>query len=108
MVTILTISPILWRKYSLSTYNDWEQEVKAIEKPLFLVLGDNDGLRQEHFSKLFTSKGSGKTGEIHGILESRMAILPGTSHSNIVKRADMLIPMITKFINTDLKENPTD
>lgn len=81
---------------------DWSDEVKNIKAPLFMVVGDADGIKHEHVWELFKAKGGGKTGEIHGHPNSQLAILPGTSHSEIIQRTGWLIPMITDFLNSDL------
>jgi pimeloyl-ACP methyl ester carboxylesterase len=85
---------------------DWSSEVKKIEAPIFMALGDADGVRYEHALELFVAKGGGKMGEFHGMPKSRLAILPGTTHIGMIKRTDLLIPMITDFLDSDLNEVP--
>jgi pimeloyl-ACP methyl ester carboxylesterase len=85
---------------------DWSQEVKNIQVPLFMAIGDVDGVRYEHALELFRAKGGGKMGDIHGLPQSRLAILPGTTHIGIMQRTDWLIPMITDFLDSDLKAKP--
>ncbi|MCI1189818.1 alpha/beta hydrolase [Hymenobacter sp. DH14] len=86
-------------------YN-WSDAVKAIEAPLFLALGDADGVRYEHALDLFRAKGGGKMGDLHGLPPSRLAILPGTTHIGMMQRADWLVPMITDFLDSDLNPTP--
>lgn len=85
---------------------DWTKEVKKIQAPLFMAIGDADGVRYEHALELFRAKGGGKMGDIHGLPKSRLAIIPGTTHIGMMQRTDWLIPMITDFLDSDLNAAP--
>jgi len=85
---------------------DWSKDVKALKVPIFMAIGDADGIRYEHALELFYAKGGGKMGDIHGLPKSRLAIIPGTTHIGMMERTDWLIPMITDFLDTDFKEKP--
>jgi pimeloyl-ACP methyl ester carboxylesterase len=85
---------------------DWSKEVKNIKAPLFMAIGDADGVRYEHALELFRAKGGGKMGDIYGLPQSRLAILPGTTHIGMMQRTDWLIPMITDFLDSDLNAPP--
>lgn len=85
---------------------DWSKEVKNIKVPIFMALDDADGVRYEHALELFRAKGGGKMGDLHGLPQSRLAILPGTTHIGMIKRTDWLIPMITDFLDSDLTAPP--
>lgn len=85
---------------------DWSRDVKNIKAPVFMAIGDADGVQYEHALELFRAKGGGKMGDIHGLPQSRLAILPGTTHIGMMQRTDWLIPMITDFLDSDLKTTP--
>jgi pimeloyl-ACP methyl ester carboxylesterase len=85
---------------------DWSKDAKNIKVPIFMAMGDADGVRYEHALELFRAKGGGKMGDLHGLPQSRLAILPGTTHIGMMQRADWLIPMITDFLDSDLKAEP--
>ncbi|MGN6494396.1 MAG: alpha/beta fold hydrolase [Agriterribacter sp.] len=85
---------------------DWSKEVKRIEAPILMAIGDADGVRYEHVLELFRAKGGGKMGDIHGLPKSRLAILPGTTHIGMIQRTDLLIPMVTGFLDADLNAPP--
>lgn len=85
---------------------DWSADVKNIKAPIFMAIGDADGVRYEHALELFRAKGGGKMGDIHGMPKSRLAIIPGTTHIGMMQRADWLIPMITDFLDSDLNPAP--
>lgn len=85
---------------------DWSEDVKNIKAPIFMAIGDADGVRYEHALELFRAKGGGKMGDLHGLPESRLAILPGTTHIGMMQRTDWLLPMITDFLDSDLNATP--
>src|SRR5688572_3087534 len=85
---------------------DWSKEVKNIKAPIFMAIGDVDGVRYEHALELFRAIGGGKMGDIHGMPKSRLAILPGTTHIGMMQRTDWLIPMISDFLDSDLNAAP--
>lgn len=85
---------------------DWSKDVKKIKAPMFLVIGDADGVRYEHALELFRAKGGGKMGDVHGLPKSRLAILPGTTHIGMIQRTGWLIPMVTDFLDSDLSSTP--
>ncbi|MGG7664236.1 alpha/beta fold hydrolase [Dyadobacter sp. BHUBP1] len=86
---------------------DWSKDVKNIKAPIFMAIGDADGVRYEHAIELFRAKGGGKMGDMHGLPKSRLAILPGTTHIGmVVQRPNWLIPMITDFLDSDLNPTP--
>jgi pimeloyl-ACP methyl ester carboxylesterase len=85
---------------------DWSKAVKAIQAPIFMAIGDADGVRYEHALELFRAKGGGKMGDLHGLPQSRLAVIPGTTHIGMMQRTDWLIPMISDFLNADLNAPP--
>lgn len=86
---------------------DWTNEVKAIKAPIFIAIGDADGVRYEHALELYRAKGGGKQGDLTGVPKSRLAILPGTTHVGMfMQHEGWLIPMITDFLDSDFNEQP--
>lgn len=85
---------------------DWSKEVKNLKVPIFMAIGDADGVRYEHALELFRAMGGGKMGDLHGLPKSRLAIIPGTTHIGMMLRTDWLVPMITDFLDSDLKSTP--
>ena len=85
---------------------DWSKDVKKIQAPMFIAIGDVDGVRYEHVLELFRAKGGGKMGDLNGLPKSRLAILPSTTHIGMMQRTDWLMPMITDFLDSDLNAEP--
>jgi pimeloyl-ACP methyl ester carboxylesterase len=85
---------------------DWSKDVKNIKAPVFMAIGDADGVRYEHALELFRAKGGGKMGDLHGLPASRLAILPGTTHIGMMQRTEWIIPMVSDFLDADLNAPP--
>ena len=43
--------------------------------------------------------GGGIVGDLHGVPESRLAVIPGTSHTGLCDRAAWVVPMIEEFLS---------
>lgn len=85
---------------------DWTKEVKNIQAPIFIALGDADGVRYEHALELFRAKGGGKMGDMAGLPKSRLAILPGTTHIGMMVNTNLWVPMVIDFLDSDLNTTP--
>ena len=82
----------------------WDDEVRAMTTPTLIVAGDADGVTAEHAVSLFKLRGGGAMGDLSGLPESQLAILPGTTHfippgSGMLDRADWLLSMIPPFLD---------
>jgi pimeloyl-ACP methyl ester carboxylesterase/uncharacterized protein YndB with AHSA1/START domain len=73
-------------------------EIRAIQAPALLVIGDSDIIRPEHAVEMFRLLGGGVMGDAVGLPRSRLAILPGTTHVTLPHRAAWLSAMITDFL----------
>jgi pimeloyl-ACP methyl ester carboxylesterase len=78
------------------------EAIKAIKAPTLLIIGDSDLVRPEHAVEMFRLLGGGVFGDMAGLPTSQLAILPGTTHVTLVSRADLLLPMITPFLDGPL------
>ena len=78
---------------------DWPAaQVAAIEAPVMLVVADSDIVRLEHAVEMFHLLGGGIAGDIHGLPASRLAVVPGTTHTGLCDRAAWVVPMLTEFL----------
>jgi pimeloyl-ACP methyl ester carboxylesterase len=81
-----------------------EQDIQALDAPTLIVLGDSDGVRLEHAIELFKLRGGGVMGDLAGMPQSQLAVLPGTSHFvppgvGLLDRAEWLLAMIPPFLD---------
>ena len=81
-----------------------DEDIRAIAAPTMVVVGDADIVRPEHATELLRLRGGGVPGDLAGMPNARLTILPGTSHIGVVQRADRLVPMISEFLDAPLPE----
>jgi len=83
------------------------EAIQAIKAPTLIVIGDSDLVRPEHAVEMFRLLGGGVFGDMAGLPTSQLAILPGTTHVSLVQRADLLLPIITPFLDAPMPEAAT-
>ncbi|HEX6643252.1 MAG TPA: alpha/beta hydrolase [Gemmatimonadales bacterium] len=77
----------------------WEAEVKRITAPVLVIAGDADVSTPEHNVALFKLLGGGVMGDMGKPLpQSRLAIMPGTSHTAVITQVEMLHAFIEPFL----------
>jgi len=63
------------------------EELGRIGAPALLVFGDHDFIRLEHAV------------EMHGLIPgAQLAVLPGTTHMGVMRRADLIVPLVRDFL----------
>ena len=71
---------------ALRPYDFGADKFNATKAPMFFIHGDADGVRLDHIAEMYRLKG----GEVHGDMrprsESRLAILPDTTHVTLMNR----------------------
>ena len=82
---------------------DWSAHVAAMKIPTLIVIGDADGVRPAHAVELLGLLGGAKAvGIMDALPASKLAVLPGTSHYTILTRTDLLLPIITPFLDAPM------
>jgi pimeloyl-ACP methyl ester carboxylesterase len=80
---------------------DWSTDVPVLKIPTLLVFGDADSVQPSHIVEMFQLLGGGQQDagwDGSGMSNSRLAVLPGTTHYNIFT-APLLIPIVTTFLD---------
>ncbi len=74
---------------AINEFTGWtDAELTAIASPTLVIIGDHDFVRIEHAQAL---------SEL--IPDAQLAVLPGTTHMGLMRRADLLVPMLTRFLD---------
>jgi pimeloyl-ACP methyl ester carboxylesterase len=84
---------------ALRPYDFGADKLKATKAPMFFIHGDADGVRLDHISEMFSLKGGGIFGDMQPRSESRLAILPNTTHVTLMARMSTIIPMVNDFLD---------
>jgi pimeloyl-ACP methyl ester carboxylesterase len=80
------------------------EAIAAIKAPTLIVIGDSDLVRPEHAVEMFRLLGGGVFGDLAGLPDSQLAVLPGTTHVSIRTRADLLLAIIPPFLDAPMPE----
>jgi pimeloyl-ACP methyl ester carboxylesterase len=62
-------------------------ELGRIGAPTLLIFGDHDFIRLEHAVEMH-----------HLIAGAQLAVLPGTTHTDVLRRTDLMIPLVRDFL----------
>lgn len=82
------------------SFGGWTAEqVRSVQAPTLLIIGDSDIVRPEHAVELFRLLGGGLEGDSAGLPRSQLAVLPGTTHVSLLKRGAWLVPMVHEFLD---------
>ena len=77
----------------------WEEDVRALKTPVLIITGDADVATLEHSVALFRLLGGGVMGDMGKPLpQSRLAVLPATSHTAVITQPDLLYAFIEPFL----------
>jgi pimeloyl-ACP methyl ester carboxylesterase len=77
----------------------WEADVRKLKTPVLIISGDADVATLEHTVALFRILGGGDMGDMGKPLPaSRLAVLPGTSHTAVSTQSDLLLAFIEPFL----------
>jgi len=90
-----------------------EEDIRGIEAPTLIIIGDSDAIRLEHAVDMFRLLGGGVMGDLTGLPKSQLAVLPGTAHfvppgSGVMDRAEWLLAMVAAFLDAPLPEAATE
>ena len=89
-----------------STVQDWSPEsIQAISAPTLIIIGDSDSVQPEHAVDLFRLRGGGVNGDMTGLPNAQLAVIPGATHISVLSHVDTLTPMIVAFLDTPTAES---
>jgi pimeloyl-ACP methyl ester carboxylesterase len=73
---------------AVAEFEGWSAgQLRAIAAPTLLIVGDNDFVRLEHAV------------EMAGLIpDARLGVLPGTTHAEVLRRTELVPPMVESFL----------
>jgi pimeloyl-ACP methyl ester carboxylesterase len=83
----------------LKPYDFGAEKLKATKAPMFFIHGDADGVRLDHIAEMYRLKGGDVHGDMRPHPESRLAILPNTTHVTLMNRMTTIVPMVNDFLD---------
>ncbi len=81
------------------TFAGWDPtHLRALRARTLLIIGDADIVHPRHVVEMFELLGGARAGDLHGVPDAQLAILPGTTHVSVLDRINWLDDMITEFL----------
>lgn len=72
-------------------FTPWtDEQLARLTMPILMIIGDTDFIRLEHAVEMQNR-----------LPDSQLAILPGTRHTEVTARADLVLPMVRAFLRDD-------
>jgi hypothetical protein len=73
-----------------------------MKTPVLIITGDADGYTLEHSVAMFRLPGGGGMGDMGKPLpDSRLAVLPATSHTAVITQTGLLLGFIEPFLKDE-------
>ena len=94
--------PAFFDHIKAAAMRSWDfgaDKFKATKAPFFFIHGDADGVRLDHIAEMYRLKGGDLHGDMQPHPESRLAILPDTTHVTLMNRMTTIVPMINDFLD---------
>ena len=82
----------------VTPYDLGANNIKAINSPVLLIAGDNDGVDLNHVAEMYRLFNGGVFGDIAGLPKSQLAILPGMTHVTLMMQTEKLVSIIDPFL----------
>lgn len=79
-------------------YDLGAENIGKLKSPVLFVMGDNDGVDLNHIAEMYRLCGGGVSGDMEGIPESQLAILPGKSHVGLMMDTKGILSAIIPFL----------
>lgn len=81
-----------------------DEQMRAITAKTMVIVGDADGVKLEHALEMFKLRGgcdeeAAATGVLQKVPDARLVVLPAMSHIGLSGAADVLVPMVTAFLD---------
>jgi len=81
-------------------YDFGSDKFKATQAPMFFIHGDADGVRFDHIAEMYRLKGGGNThGDMQPRSDSRLAIIPNTTHVTLMNKMSIIVPIVNDFLD---------
>jgi hypothetical protein len=96
---------------NIDDQNISDEQMRSISAKTMVIVGDADGVTLEHALALFTLRGGGdEKAAASGVLQeapaARLVVLPAMSHVGISGESDVLVPMVTAFLDDVTPSTP--
>lgn len=88
-------------EFDTQNFDLGDDNIQSIDSPVLLIMGDNDGVDLNHIASMYRSLGGDVFGDISGLPESQLAILPASTHVSLMMDVQKLLSIINPFLNSE-------
>jgi len=81
-----------------------DDDIRGIAAPTLITVGDCDMIPLAHAVRFLQLRGGDVNGDFVGVPTSQLAVFPGTTHFNGMARADLVLPVVTTFLDAEPAE----
>jgi pimeloyl-ACP methyl ester carboxylesterase len=81
---------------------DWSPQNSALEMPRLIIVGYADSVILEQTVELFRLLGGVVLGDFDPLPNVQLAVIPGTAHSALLTRSELLSSVISPFLEASV------
>ena len=92
------------KNLNINDQNISDEEMRSISAKTMVIVGDADSVKLEHALAMFQLRGGGDeeaaaSGAMQTVPDARLVVLPATSHIGVLGESDLLVPMVSAFLD---------
>ena len=96
---------------NIDDQNISDEEMRSISAQTMVIVGDADGVRLEHALAMFRLRGgcdeeAAASGVLKDAPAARLVVLPAMSHVGLSGESELLVPMVTAFLDDVVPKIP--
>lgn len=85
----------------------WSDEaIQGYPAPTLFTVGDADMVKLDHAVRFLRLRGGDVNGDFDGVPASHLAVFPGTTHFGGMARTDLVLPVVTAFLDAESTSRP--
>ncbi|WP_433022875.1 alpha/beta fold hydrolase [Kribbella sp. CA-294648] len=79
-----------------------EDEIRGIEAPTLITVGDCDAVKLEHAVRFLQLRGGDVNGDFVGVPASQLAVFPGSTHFTGMARSNLVSDVVVTFLDAPM------
>ena len=92
------------KNLNIDDQNISDDEMRSISAKTMVIVGDADGVKPEHALAMFALRGGGDeeaaaSGVVRTVPAARLVVLPAMSHVGLSGESELLVPMVSAFLD---------
>jgi pimeloyl-ACP methyl ester carboxylesterase len=92
------------KELNINDQNISDEQMRSISAKTMVIVGDADGVKPEHALAMFKLRGGGDeeaaaSGVLQKVPAARLVVLPAMSHIGLSGESEMLVPMVSAFLD---------